>query len=65
MTVKTLSDYERKPKKAKTNAGRIAWWYAGRGGIDIFIDLGPQQPTVYCKITKRQLRKYLAEMDKP
>lgn len=62
--MRTLSDYECKPKKAKTTAG-IAWWYAGRGGIDIYVDIGPGSQTVYCRITKRQIRQYLAEMDKP
>ena len=32
-----LTQYECRPKKAKSPDGE-AWWYARRGGIDIYVD---------------------------
>jgi hypothetical protein len=57
-----LTDYERKPKKAKPMCGRKAWFYANPGSIDVYIE-APDRQVFSCRITKRQLRKYIEEMD--
>ena len=60
--MRELTAYERRPKKAITASDRSeAWWYAERGGIDLYVQAHGH--TTIVRISKRQIKAYLRNME--
>ncbi len=48
-----------RPRKATAQQNCEAWWYEGRGRIDVLIRVKDSGPTYTCSISKRALASYL------
>ena len=49
--------YWRNPKRARVKFGDSAWWYANKGGIEVYLSI--PGVVMSCQITRKTLENYL------